>query len=49
MLQNLTRAKYRQALDVVAETRGSLAQPMAIVPAPARKTPSQTPRESSAA
>ncbi len=37
MLQNVTRAKYRQALDVVSETRTQLAKPVAVVPAPERK------------
>jgi len=49
-LQNLTRAKYRAALDAVSEIRTRFAKPVAVVVAPKRKAePSQASRAASAA
>jgi CHAD domain-containing protein len=39
MLQNVTRAKYRQALDLLARARTELAKPARVSPAPERKQP----------
>jgi len=37
MLQNVTRAKYRQALDLLARARAELAKPVRVSPSPERK------------
>ena len=49
MLQNLTRSKYRAALDAVAEMRSRFAKPAAAVPVPAPKSASRQPSRSASA
>ncbi len=50
-LRNVTRSKFRKAVDVLAETRITLSQPRPAPPAaaPPRKAPSSSPSEATAA